>query len=265
MKLKQQLLKLALGLNVKGLMNVQYAVKDDELYILEVNPRASRTVPFVAKATGIPVAKIASLLMIGKKLEDFNLKEKKQDYFAVKEVVFPFARFENTDTILGPEMKSTGEVMGIDTSFEMAYAKAQMATGTNLPSGGVAFISVKDSDKKHVIKIAKNLIEIGFDIIATRGTADFLNKNNITARIVNKVTEKKPHIVDILHNKEVSLVINTTEGTQATKDSFSIRRTSLIKAITYTTTISGAVALVGAIKAYKNNNHQVEARALQDF
>ncbi|MDA0902308.1 MAG: carbamoyl-phosphate synthase large subunit, partial [Proteobacteria bacterium] len=262
---KEATVKLALGLNVKGLMNVQYAVKDETLYVLEVNPRASRTVPFVAKATGIPVAKIASLLMVGQKLKDFDLKEKKQDYFAVKEVVFPFARFENTDTILGPEMKSTGEVMGIDTTFEMAYAKAQMATGVNLPDSGIAFLSVKDSDKKHIVQIAKDLIEIGFQIIATKGTANFLNENGVKAKVVNKVTESKPHIVDMLENREVSLVINTTEGTQATRDSFSIRRTSLIKAITYSTTISGAIALIGAIKTYKNNNYQVEVRALQDL
>ncbi len=264
-EIKAATVKLALALNVKGLMNVQYAVKDDIIYVLEVNPRASRTVPFVAKATGIPVAKIASLLMVGKKLSEFKLQEKKLNYFSVKEVVFPFARFSNTDTILGPEMKSTGEVMGIDISFPLAFAKAQVAAGVKLPTDGLAFISVKDSDKKHLPELSKKLIAMGFKIVATRGTAKFLAENNIAVTIVNKITEDKPHVVDMLENKEITLVINTTEGAQATKDSFSIRRTSLMKGITYTTTMSGARALVDALEAYKNINCQFEVRALQDL
>ncbi|MBM5782498.1 MAG: carbamoyl phosphate synthase large subunit, partial [Pelagibacterales bacterium] len=224
-----------------------------------------RTVPFVAKATGIPVAKIASLLMIGKKLSEFNLKEKNLNYFSVKEVVFPFARFSNVDTILGPEMKSTGEVMGIDVNFPLAFAKAQVAAGVKLPTSGLVFLSVKDSDKKHLPQIAEKLIKIGFKIVATRGTAKLLAENNIAVTIVNKITEDKPHVVDMLERKEISLVINTTEGAQATKDSFSIRRTSLMKGITYTTTISGAKALVDAIEAYQNIDCQFEVRALQDL
>ncbi len=263
--IKEATNKLALALSVKGLMNVQYAVKDEIIYVLEVNPRASRTVPFVAKATGIPVAKIASLLMIGKKLSEFNLKEKQLNYFSVKEVVFPFARFSNVDTILGPEMKSTGEVMGIDINFPLAFAKAQVAAGVKLPTSGLVFLSVKDSDKKHVPQIAEKLTKIGFKIVATRGTAKFLAENNIAVTIVNKITEDKPHVVDMLERKEISLVINTTEGAQATKDSFSIRRTSLMKGITYTTTISGAKALVDAIEAYQNIGCQFEVRALQDL
>lgn len=257
--------KLALALNVKGLMNVQYAIQNDILYVLEVNPRASRTVPFVAKATNVPIAKIASLLMIGKKLKEFNLKEKKFNYFSVKEVVFPFARFSNVDTILGPEMKSTGEVMGIDKTFPLAFAKAQMAAGVKLTSEGLAFISVKDSDKKYLPEIARKIISIGFKIVATRGTAKFLAENDIAVTIVNKITEDKPHVVDMIDRKEIGLVINTTEGAQATKDSFSIRRTSLMKGITYSTTISGARALVDAIEAYKNQGCRFEVRALQDL
>lgn len=264
-KIKTASVKLALALNVKGLMNVQYAIKDEVIYVLEVNPRASRTVPFVAKATNIPIAKIASLLMIGKKLAEFKLQEKKLNYFSVKEVVFPFARFTNTDTILGPEMKSTGEVMGIDISFPLAFAKAQVAAGVKLPTSGLAFISVKDSDKKYLPDLARKLVEIGFKIVATRGTAKFLAENNIAVTIVNKITEDKPHVVDMLENKEITLVINTTEGAQATKDSFSIRRTALMKGITYTTTMSGARALVDALEAYKALDCQFEVRALQDL
>jgi len=264
-EIKKATQKLALALNVSGLMNVQYALKDDILYVLEVNPRASRTVPFVAKATGIPIAKIASLIMVGKKLSDFKLTEKKLNYYAVKEVVLPFARFSNVDIILGPEMKSTGEVMGIDKSFALAFAKAQIATGTKLPTSGLVFLSVKDSDKKYLPEIAQKLIDIGFRIVATRGTAKYLAENNIAVTIVNKITEDKPHVVDMIDRKEITLVINTTEGAQATKDSFSIRRTSLMRGITYTTTISGAKALVGAIEAYKNNNCKFEVFALQEL
>ncbi len=263
--IKAATVKLALALDVKGLMNVQYAVKDNVVYVLEVNPRASRTVPFVAKATGIAIAKIASLIMIGKPLKEFNLKEKKLDYFSVKEVVFPFARFNNTDIILGPEMKSTGEVMGIDKTFPLAFAKAQLAAGSKLPTEGVAFISVKDSDKQKAAAVAKKLCDIGFTIVATRGTAKFLAENNIAVTIVNKITEDKPHVVDMIERKEISLVINTTEGAQATKDSFSIRRTSFMKSVTYTTTMSGAKALVDAIAEYKNAGSQFEVRALQDL
>jgi carbamoyl-phosphate synthase large subunit len=257
--------KLALALNVKGLMNIQFAIKDGVCYVLEVNPRASRTVPFVAKATSIPIAKIASLLMIGKKLVDFNIQEPKLDFFSVKEVVFPFARFNNVDIILGPEMKSTGEVMGIDKSFALAFAKAQIAAGVKLPKSGLAFLSVKNSDKQKLLPIASKLIGLGFQIVATKGTAKFLAENNIAVTIVNKITEEKPHVVDMIANQEIALIINTSEGSQSTKDSFSIRRTALMKAVTYSTTISGANALVDAIKAYKDNNCQFEVRPLQEL
>lgn len=264
-EIKKATVKLALALEVKGLMNVQYAIKDHQLFVLEVNPRASRTVPFVAKATGLAVAKIASLLMIGKKLSDFKLVEKKSPFFAVKEVVFPFARFNNVDTLLGPEMKSTGEVMGIDKSFALAFAKAQLATGAKLPTQGLVFLSVKDCDKKYLPEIGKKLIDIGFKIVATRGTAKYLAEHDILCTIVNKITEDRPHVVEMIDRKEIALVINTTEGAQATRDSFSIRRTSLMRGIPYTTTISGALATVDAITAYKNQGCKFEVFALQDI
>jgi len=263
--IKEATKKLALALNVKGLMNVQYAIQRDKLYVLEVNPRASRTVPFVAKATGIEVAKIASLIMVGRKLKDFKLKEKKLNYFSVKEVVFPFARFNNVDTILGPEMKSTGEVMGIDRTFPLAFAKAQLASGAKLPTEGLAFLSVKDSDKKYLPAIAKKLIKVGFKIVATKGTAKYLAEQNVAVTIVNKITEDKPHVVDMIDQKEINLVINTTQGAVATKDSFSIRRTSLMRAISYTTTIAGAKALADALEAYKKQDCKFEVFALQDL
>jgi carbamoyl-phosphate synthase large subunit len=262
--IKQATIKLALALKVKGLMNVQFAIKNDNLYVLEVNPRASRTVPFVAKATGIPIAKIASLLMIGKKLVDFNLKEPKPTYFAVKEAVLPFARFNDTDTLLGPEMKSTGEVMGIDKTFALAFAKAQVAAGVKLPTSGLAFLSVKNNDKPQLIDIAKQLINIGFNLVATKGTAKFLAEHHIAVTIVNKITEDKPHVVDMIDRKEIDLIINTTEGMQSAKDSFSIRRTALIRGITYSTTITGAKALVEAIYAYQKNGCKFNVYALQD-
>lgn len=265
LEIKEATKKLALGLNVKGLMNVQYAIKDDVLYVLEVNPRASRTVPFVAKATGIAVAKIASLIMVGRKLSEFNLVEKKLKHFAVKEVVFPFARFNNADTLLGPEMKSTGEVMGLDKTFAMAFAKASVAAGAKLPTSGLVFLSLKESDKKYVVELGQKLVEIGLNIVATRGTAKILAEHNIPVTIVNKITEEKPHVVDMIDRKEIALVINTSEGTQSIKDSLSIRRTSLMRGVTYTTTISGARALLDAIVAYKAAGSRFEVTALQDL
>ena len=264
-EIKEATKKLALALNVKGLMNIQFAVQDEIVYLLEVNPRASRTVPFVAKATGVPIAKIASLIMIGKTLKEFDLKEKKLDHYCVKEAVFPFARFNKSDIILGPEMKSTGEVMGIDKTFPLAFAKAQLAAGGKLPTSGLAFVSVKESDKKYAIDIVKKLYEIGFDVVTTRGTAKYLADNDIATTIVNKVTEESPNIVDMIEQDKISLVINTTQGTQTIKDSFSIRRTAFMKQITYTTTISGAKALVDGIKEYKDAGCKFEVVAMQDM
>lgn len=264
-EIKEATIKLALALNVKGLMNIQFAVKDEAVYVLEVNPRASRTVPFVAKATQIPIAKIASLIMIGKELKEFDLQEKKFDYYSVKEVVFPFARFNKSDILLGPEMKSTGEVMGIDKTFPLAFVKAQLAAGSKLPTSGLVFVSVKDSDKKYVIDIVKKLYEIGFDVVTTRGTAKFLADNDIATTIVNKITEEGPNIVDMIEQDKISLVINTTEGTQTIKDSFSIRRTAFMKQVTHATTISGAKALVDGILEYQKSDCEFEVYALQDL
>ena len=247
-KIERQTVALALELKVCGLMNVQFAVKDKEVYILEVNPRASRTVPFVSKATGVPLAKIAARVMAGKSLEEIGFTTKVvPEYISVKEAVFPFEKFPGVDTILGPEMRSTGEVMGIDSDFALAFAKAQISAGFSLPLEGRAFISVKDSDKAKILSTAKKLVQNGFEIVATRGTAKFLQDNKIDAVIVNKVLEGRPHIVDRLKSDEINLVINTTIGEQSTKDSYSIRRTTLIKKIPYCTTIEGANSTVRAI------------------
>jgi len=252
-KIKSHTTKLALALNVVGLMNVQYAIKDGEVYVIEVNPRASRTVPFVAKTIGIPVAKIATKLMCGYKLSEFNLTYPELQHIAVKEAVFPFARFPGVDVILGPEMKSTGEAMGIDKDFGSAYAKAQISSGNILPTEGTVFISVKNSDKDKAIEAAKHLDKLGFNIIATRGTAKAIDEADIKVTKINKVREGRPHIVDAMLNGEVNLVINTTEGAQAIMDSFSIRSTAVNQKIPYTTTITGGIAIVKAIESLTAN------------
>ncbi len=250
-ELKRQTALLATGLNVVGLMNVQFAVKDETIYILEVNPRASRTVPFVAKATGIPIAKIAARVMAGESLASFELREAEMRHVAVKEAVFPFARFQNVDIILGPEMKSTGEVMGIDRDFPRAFAKSQLGSGMRLPMEGTAFLSVKEADKPAMVPLSKQLLAMGFKLIATCGTAEFLARHGIEVGVVNKVLEGRPHCVDAMLSGGVQLVVNTTEGAQAVKDSFSIRRTALTHNIPHYTTIAGARAAVGAIAAIK--------------
>ena len=258
-ELKAQTRALAHGLNVVGLMNVQFAVKDAEIFILEVNPRASRTVPFVAKATGVPVAKIAARVMAGEKLSDFDLSkidfDDRQDsvsHIAVKEAVFPFARFPGVDIVLGPEMKSTGEVMGLDQDFPRAFAKSQIGAGTRLPLSGTAFMSVKDSDKPGSLSVARKLIALGFDILATRGTQQFLSENGIDVTVINKVLEGRPHCVDALISGQIQLVINTTEGAQSLKDSFDIRRTALTRQICHYTTLSAAEAAADAIAAMRD-------------
>jgi carbamoyl-phosphate synthase large subunit len=248
-EIKIQTRALAKGLNVKGLMNVQFAVKDGVVYVLEVNPRASRTVPFVAKATGVPVAKIASRIMAGETLASFGLVEKTLKHVAVKEAVFPFARFPGVDIILGPEMKSTGEVMGLDSSFPIAYAKSQMASGTTLPLKGAMFISVKDRDKPAAYEVSKRLAALGFEIIATRGTGAYLESRGLKVGIVNKVLEGRPHCVDAMLSGQVQFVVNTTDGSQALEDSFSIRRTALVHGIAHYTTLTGARAAASAIEA----------------
>ena len=250
-ELRRQTGELARALNVVGLMNIQFAIKGDDIYLLEVNPRASRTVPFVAKATGVPVAKIASRIMAGETLADFDLSSHAADlsHMAVKEAVFPFRRFPGVDIILGPEMKSTGEVMGIDVSFPLAFAKSQLAAGMELPSGGTVFISVKNRDKDMIIDTAKRLSGLGFALIATGGTQEFLSEQGLDVARVNKVLEGRPHCVDALINGDVQIVINTTEGAQAIADSFSLRRTALTHNVAYYTTVTAARAAVSAIEA----------------
>ena len=254
-EIERQTKVLAKALKVVGLMNIQFAVKDGDLYIIEVNPRASRTVPFVAKATGVPLAKIAARLTVNELLSDFGLGESgvskatKSSHLAIKEAVFPFARFPGVDTILGPEMKSTGEVMGLDKDFGHAFAKSQLASGLKIPISGNVFISVRDRDKPNALVLAKSLTELGFNIVATRGTAKALEKNDIPVKIVNKVLEGRPHIVDSMTNEEIDLVINTTEGNQSQADSYSLRRTALTKNIPYYTTIAGANAILLAIRS----------------
>ena len=249
-EIERQTASLARALQVIGLMNIQFAVKGDDIYILEVNPRASRTVPFVAKATGLPVAKIAARLMAGEKLADFTLKaDAKRDHVAVKEAVFPFARFPGVDIILGPEMKSTGEVMGLDTDFERAFAKSQLGAGTRLPREGTVFISVKDKDKPMAGKLAKRLVHMGFKLLATGGTTGFLRDQGLDVIHVNKVLEGRPHCEDAILSGEVQLVINTTEGAQAIADSYSIRRSALTSNVPHYTAMTGASAAIGAISA----------------
>jgi carbamoyl-phosphate synthase large subunit len=263
-EIKEQSKSLALALHVKGLMNVQFAVKDDEIYILEVNPRASRTTPFVAKATNVPIAKIAARIMAGESLASFNLKEKKLNHVAVKEVVLPFARFPGVDVLLGPEMRSTGEVMGIDAGFGRAFAKAQLAAGNPIPLKGKVFISVKDSDKSLACSLAEELSKMDFTIVATRGTAKYLSDHGIKVVQVNKVLEGRPHIVDMIKDGGIDLVINTTEGNSAIADSLSIRRTALLNKIPYTTTMSGSRALVNAISRSREESG-LEIKSIQSY
>jgi len=264
-ELKNQAVALAQALKVVGLMNVQFAVKDNDIYIIEVNPRASRTVPFVAKATGVPVAKVGARVMAGEKLKDFGLEGQmpKLDHVAVKEAVFPFARFPGVDVLLGPEMKSTGEVMGLDKDFARAFLKSQIGAGAHLPTEGCAFVSVKERDKDKIVPIAQKLVDMGFSLIATSGTAKLLESKGISAKQVNKVIEGRPHCVDAIKNDEVHLVINTTEGDQAIEDSYSIRRETLTQGIPYYTTIAGAYAASEAIAALRAES--LDVRALQAY
>jgi carbamoyl-phosphate synthase large subunit len=249
--MERQTVELARALNVVGLMNVQFAIQNDDIYILEVNPRASRTVPFVAKVVGLPIAGIAAEVMGGKKLADFHLKRPVLDHIAVKEAVFPFARFPGVDPVLGPEMRSTGEVMGIDRDYAIAFAKSQIGGGSKLPLSGTVFVSVKDSDKEKVVAPVRELAEMGFRIIATRGTKRHLDAYGIPTERVNKVLEGRPHIVDAITNGEVDIVFNTTEGAKALADSFSIRRSALLYHIPYYTTLAGALAVTQAIRALR--------------
>lgn len=255
--------QLARALKVVGLMNVQFAVQNGDIYILEVNPRASRTVPFVAKATGVPIAKIAARVMAGAKLKDFDLKRARRDHIAVKETVFPFARFPGVDVMLGPEMRSTGEVMGLDSDFPRAFLKAQIGAGVSLPQQGCAFISVKDGDKEAMIGIGQSLVKMGFSLVATDGTARYLETEGLPVDAIKKVREGRPHIVDAMKSGQVHIIINTTEGAKAITDSFELRRTALINSIPYYTTVAGAKAAVQAISALMAG--QLEVAPLQSY
>jgi carbamoyl-phosphate synthase large subunit len=251
-EIKLQTDALARALKVQGLMNVQFAVKDGEIFILEVNPRASRTAPFVAKATGVPVAKIGARVMAGALLTEFKLDDDAVSrHVAVKEAVFPFNRFPGVDVLLGPEMKSTGEVMGLDTSFERAFLKSQLGAGVKLPEAGTAFVSVRERDKTAAVGIARRLSELGFRIVATRGTAARLKEAGIEATVINKVLEGRPHCVDAIKSGEIQLVINTSGGGQSVSDSFDIRRSALTQGVPHYTTMAGARAAVGAIAALR--------------
>ncbi len=253
-EMRDQCVKMGKAINVVGLMNIQFAIKGDDIYVLEVNPRASRTVPFVSKAIGQPLAKIAARCMAGVSLEEQGkTKEIIPEYFSVKEAVFPFIKFPGVDTILGPEMKSTGEVMGVGRSFAEAFGKSQRGANIEFPkSGGTAFLSVRETDRKHILDIGKRLIEQGFTLIATRGTARLLNDAGVECTAVNKVHEGRPHIVDMIKNDEVNLIVNTTEGKKAINDSYEIRREALQGKVTYTTTITGAWALCEAMSFTDN-------------
>lgn len=265
-EIEAQTIKLAKALNVKGLMNVQFAVKGEEIFIIEVNPRASRTVPFVAKATGIPVAKIASRVMAGEKLKDFAdiMQANMKKNFAVKAPVFPFNRFPGVDPLLGPEMKSTGEVMGIDEDLAHAIAKSQIGAGSMLPTSGTVFLSVKNDDKEDALRLAKDLSKIGFKIIATGGTATYFNENGVEAERINKVMEGQPHVIDAIINGQIDLVINTTaKSTQAVQDSSSIRRMALMNKIPYYTLMTAAKATVKAIQALKDRD--LDVASLQSY
>jgi carbamoyl-phosphate synthase large subunit len=263
--IKTQARALARELGVRGLMNVQFAVPRDGrgIFILEVNPRASRTVPFVSKVTGVPLAKVAARIAVGKTLAEMGIREVTPKHVAVKEAVFPFAKFAGVDTILGPEMRSTGEVMGIDASFPAAFGKSQIGAGTKLPTSGCAFLSVQDSDKAGAVAVARGLIELGFEVVATKGTHDFLRGKGLDVTRVNKVREGRPHCVDRILDGGIHLVINTTSGAEAIKDSFPIRRNALLKGIPYYTTLSAARAAVGAIAELRAGKMRV--RSLQEY
>jgi carbamoyl-phosphate synthase large subunit len=255
---------MAAELGVVGLMNVQYAIREGRLYIIEVNPRASRTVPFVSKATGVPLAKMATRVMMGMTLDELGLThEVIPSHISVKEAVLPFDRFPDVDTLLGPEMKSTGEVMGIDMKFGHAYAKAQLGAGQRMPTKGTVFISVRDRDKAAVLPISARFHEIGFKILATEGTARFLSQNGVPGLRINKVSEGRPHAVDAVKNGEVQFVINTGEGDETREDGYQIRRAAIKFSIPYATTVAGADAMCRGIAALKENG--ISVKALQEY
>jgi len=253
-RIREQTRQLALKLGVVGLMNIQFAIQAEDIYVLEVNPRASRTVPFVSKATGVPLAKVAARCMVGVSLQaQGRTKEVVPHNFAVKESVFPFVKFPGVDPLLGPEMKSTGEVMGVGSSFGVAFAKAQLAAGVVLPTDGRVFLSVKETDRDHAVELGRELTELGFEVVSTRGTASALQQAGVNCRIVNKVYEGRPHIVDMIKNNEIDFIINTTEGKQSIADSYTIRASALQQKVSYTTTIAGAHATIRALTRLDND------------
>jgi len=264
-EIENQTKKLALALKIKGFMNIQFAIKQDEIFVIEVNPRASRTVPFVSKAKNLPLAKIASRVMAGEKLKNFNLKSKTKKMFAVKEAVFPFNKFPNSDLLLGPEMKSTGEVMGFDKDFGMAFAKSQIAASNSLPTTGLAFISLKNSHKNEGVKLAKQLSKLNFKLCGTGGTADYINKHGINCKKVNKVNQGSPHIVDVLNAKEIALVINTGGGNSEKQlnDAKALRRATLVNKVPYCTNMSTAEVCIKGIRSLKMKKMTVTS--LQDI
>ena len=263
-QIKEATRVMALELKVIGLMNIQYAIKDEILYILEVNPRASRTIPFVSKATGVPLAKLATKVMVGKKLSELGLTEEVEvTHYAVKEAVFPFDRFTNVDTLLGPEMKSTGEVMGLDKSLGLAFAKSQFAAGQPIPSEGTVLFSMRGDDKKTILPVAKQLAELGFSIMGTKGTAKYFNDNGVICTRINKISEGRPHILDKIQDKEIQWIVNTSRGTRTTEDSYTIRRAALDYHLPYTTTAAGAESMAMAIATLKKQ--PMEVKSLQEY
>jgi carbamoyl-phosphate synthase large subunit len=272
--LEKQAQKLAKALNVRGLMNVQFAAKANrdtgewDVYIIEVNPRASRTVPFVAKATGVPIAKIAARIMAGESLAPFRRSGALDaltslDHSAVKAPVFPFSRFAGVDPILGPEMRSTGEVMGIDKDVAQAYAKAQLGAGTSLPTSGTVFLSARNKDKDDILPLARDLVDMGFDLVATAGTCTFLHDNNVPVVCVRKISEGQPHIGDAIINGEIAMMINTTKGRQAMSDGMQIRRLALMNKLPYYTNLMAAKAVIGAIRAIQSRD--ITVKPIQDY
>ncbi len=262
-EIERQARVLAEALGVVGLMNVQFAIREDVVYLIEVNPRASRTVPFVAKAIGVPIAKLAARVMAGEKLADLPPVRRDVAHIAVKEAVFPFARFPGIDPVLSPEMKSTGEVMGIASDFATAFLKSQEGAGLDLPTAGALFVSVKDSDKALVLEPVREMLAMGFSAIATGGTADYLQSHGLKVEQVNKVAQGRPHIVDKIKDGEVAIVFNTTEGWQSHKDSASIRAAALMGKIPYFTTAASSAAVARAIAVLKDGG--LEVRSLQDY
>ena len=258
-------IKMAKELNVCGLMNVQYAIRGDQVYILEVNPRASRTVPFVSKSIGIPLAKIAARVMAGKKLKDLGFtREKIINYFSVKEAVLPFVRFPGCDIELGPEMRSTGEVMGIDSDFGIAFAKTQFGAGLNLPEKGKVFISVRDMDKRYAVSLAKRLVNLGFDLIATRGTARVLKNNSLPVESIHKIAEGRPNIIDAITNGEIVLVLNTVSGHKARADETKIRTVAVRNNVPCITTLPGIEAAINGMESIRAKDG-VSVKAIQDY